>query len=235
MTPTVRCQRIVKSFSSGHERLVVIREATLEVQPRELLMLVGPSGCGKTTLISIIAGILSYDSGECEVLGQNYKHMSARDMLDFRAQNIGFIFQSFHLLPSLNAMENVAIPLIINRTPTHIAHAKAREMLAEVGLKDRMQSMPSQLSGGEQQRVAIARGLVHEPKLLICDEPTSALDHHTGEKIMQTIRKLQQTIHTSVLIVTHDPRVYQYADRIAYMDDGHIEKIESQLEPLVQG
>ncbi|MDX1974778.1 MAG: ABC transporter ATP-binding protein [Rickettsiales bacterium] len=224
----VICEQITKSFYSGDTMVPVIRGASFDMNVGEFMMLVGPSGCGKTTLISIIAGILHYDGGRCEVLGKDYKQLSERAIVDFRAQNIGFIFQSFNLLPSLTIVENVAIPLIINQVPWEEAMQHASELLVDVGLKDRLKNYPNQLSGGEQQRVAIARGLVHSPKLLVCDEPTSALDHHTGEKIMDVIKKMQHKLGTSILVVTHDPRIYQYADRIAHMDDGQITHIENR-------
>jgi putative ABC transport system ATP-binding protein len=223
----ISCHTITKSFTSGGEVIPVIRGASLEVPRGEFMMLVGPSGCGKTTLISILAGILHYDSGQCHVLGNDFAKLSNRAMLDFRAREIGFIFQQFHLLPSLTVAENVSIPLIINQVDANTANAKAREMLHEVGLGDKANYRPNQLSGGQQQRVAIARALVHEPKLVVCDEPTSALDHDTGMKIMDVIKHMQQKRGTTVLVVSHDNRIFHYADRIAHMDDGAITHIET--------
>jgi len=222
----VICRNVTKSFAAGGDVIPVIRGAELEIEKGEFFMLVGPSGCGKTTLISIIAGILYYDGGECNVLGENYANMNATQILDFRAKNIGFIFQSFHLIPTLTVAENVSIPLVINKIGHEEALARARRMLAEVGLADKADSFPNQLSGGQQQRVAIARALVHEPNLLVCDEPTSALDHDTGMKIMDVMKNLQKKLGTTLIVVTHDNRVFQYADRIAHMDDGMITNIE---------
>jgi len=224
----VSCQNITKSFKAGDETITVIRGVDLEIQNGEFFMLVGPSGCGKTTLISIIAGILHYDSGMCEVLGQNYANMPSAKMLDFRAKNIGFIFQAFHLIPTLTVAENVSIPLIINKVDRTEAMQRANNMLAEVGLAGRGDAMPNNLSGGQQQRVAIARALVHEPKILVCDEPTSALDHDTGMKIMDVMKHMQQKLGTTLIVVSHDNRIFGYADRIAHMDDGMITHIETK-------
>jgi putative ABC transport system ATP-binding protein len=224
---SVSCRNIVKYFGKKTEdRVYALRGVNLDVQEGELFMLVGPSGCGKTTLISVIAGILTQDEGDCVVLNKSYSKMKGRETLDFRAKNIGFIFQNFNLLPSLNIAENVAIPLIINGEAKDIAVKKATNILADVGLKGREKSFPNQLSGGQQQRVAIARALVHEPKIVVCDEPTSALDHETGEKIMQLMKDLNARKKTTFIVVTHDNRIFNYATRIAHMDDGVISKIE---------
>lgn len=224
----VTCHNLIKDFAAGGGIIKVIRGVELEVKKGEFFMLVGPSGCGKTTLISIIAGILKYDDGSCAVLGGNYAEMNNTEILDFRAKNIGFIFQSFHLIPTLTVAENVSIPLIINKVEREKAINRARYMLTEVGLGDRADAMPNQLSGGQQQRVAIARALVHEPALLVCDEPTSSLDHHTGMKIMDTMKAMQKKLGTTLIVVSHDERIFNYADRIAHMDDGKIISIETK-------
>lgn len=225
MSFAVQCRGLTKTFGEGDATIYALRGLDLDVVPGELMMLVGPSGCGKTTLISIIAGILKFEEGSCEVLGHALQSMRPRALLDFRAQNIGFIFQNYNLLPSLTVLENIAIPLIINDVPWEIAMAQAELLLDEVGLKDRGHNLPNQLSGGQQQRVAIARAIVHQPKLLVCDEPTSALDHETGMRIMALLRNLNQKHGTTIVVVTHDNRIFPYATRIAYMDDGRIESI----------
>jgi putative ABC transport system ATP-binding protein len=173
----VYCKGVTKTYGVGSAQVTALRGIDLEVKAGELMMLVGPSGCGKTTLISCVAGILDQDEGVCAVFGNDFKNMSQRDKTRVRGEIIGFVFQSFNLLPTLTAAENVAIPLLINRVPRNKALAKARELLGRVGLGDRYKSLPKQLSGGQQQRVAIARALVHDPKMIVCDEPTSALDH----------------------------------------------------------
>jgi putative ABC transport system ATP-binding protein len=185
-------------------------------------MLMGPSGCGKTTLISVIAGVLKRDSGTCQVLGTDVDRLDRRAQLDFRARHIGFIFQQFHLLPTLSVADNVAIPLMINGVSRRQALATARESLERVGLGDRCSDPPGALSGGQQQRVAIARALVHAPKLVVCDEPTSALDHETGHRILSLMREIVRDDGATLLIVTHDDRILPFADRVARMDDGRI-------------
>ncbi len=226
MTLAVTCRNIEKKFGTGDAAVYALHGLNLEVNEGEFTMLVGPSGCGKTTLISVIAGILMQDSGDCEVLGQNLKSLRSRDLLDFRAKNIGFIFQSFNLLPSITIAENVAIPLMISGMEWPKAEKIANDLLEEVGLSGRGKSLPNLLSGGQQQRVAIARAIVHNPKILVCDEPTSALDHETGQKIMELLKRLNETRKTTLLVVTHDNRIFPYATRIAHMDDGKIERFE---------
>jgi putative ABC transport system ATP-binding protein len=198
----------------------------LEVRAGELLMLVGPSGCGKTTLISVIAGVLERDEGECDVLDEDYNRMTADNTTRFRGRNIGFVFQAFNLIPALTAAENVATPLIINGMKPRPAVVQGREILRRVGFDDRMaNSFPTDLSGGQQQRVAIARALVHQPRLIVCDEPTSALDGETGHKVMQLLRSLGRGSGRALVVVTHDARIFQFADRIAEMEDGRITRV----------
>jgi putative ABC transport system ATP-binding protein len=198
------------------------------VKTGELLMLVGPSGCGKTTLISVIAGILDRDSGDCRVYGRDFDRMSAAEKTRTRGQTIGFVFQAFNLLPTLTAAENASIPLLIAGVKRAEALDRAKAMLVRVGLGERLNSLPSQLSGGQQQRVAIARALVHGPKLIVCDEPTSALDHDTGHKVMELLREVALGEGRALVIVTHDARIFEFADRIARMDDGRIIEIEEK-------
>jgi putative ABC transport system ATP-binding protein len=225
MLDAVRCEKLVKIYDTGEQKVVALNGIDLNIKLGELMMLVGPSGCGKTTLISVIAGILDQDSGVCELFGENVNAMSSKDKLQFRAKNIGFVFQAFNLLPSLNAAENVSIPLIINGEKRTIAERKAIEVLKQVGLGERWKSYPSQLSGGQQQRVAIARALVHSPRLIVCDEPTSALDHTSGHNVMNLLKEVALHQDRALVIVTHDARIFEFADRIAQMDDGHIIKV----------
>jgi len=191
-------------------------------------MLVGPSGCGKTTLISIIAAILSQDSGNCEVLGEDLNRMGPNERTHFRGVSIGFVFQLFNLLPALNAVENVSVPLLINGKSRKNAETRASETLGQVNLGTRLGALPAQLSGGQQQRVAIARALVHDPKLIVCDEPTSSLDHETGRSVMNILRGIAKSPDRALIVVTHDPRIFEFADRIAHMDDGKIIEIIDQ-------
>jgi putative ABC transport system ATP-binding protein len=213
---------LTKTYGRGDAIVVALRGIDLDVRPGELLMLVGPSGSGKTTLISIIAAILEGDSGTCEVSGHDLRHLSPRERAHLRGVAIGFVFQLFNLLPALTAIENVAVPLLINGASRKHAEARAREVLDAVGLSTRVSALPAQLSGGQQQRVAIARALVHDPKLIICDEPTSNLDHETGRSMMEVLRGVAKTPDRALIVVTHDARIFEFADRIARMDDGKI-------------
>nr|WP_306548674.1 ABC transporter ATP-binding protein [Desulfobulbus sp.] len=225
----VLCRGITKSYGSGETQVKALRGVDLEVRPGELLMLVGPSGCGKTTLISVVAGILDQDEGECLLFGQNLSLLPQHERVRYRGEHIGFVFQAFNLIPSLTAAENAAIPLLINGIPMDEAVQKAALLLASVGLEGREHALPSQLSGGQQQRVAVARALVHSPRLVVCDEPTSALDQVTGIRVMEGLKKLAVNNDRALVIVTHDARIFSFADRIAHMNDGAIERIENNL------
>jgi len=228
----VRCDDVVKTYGLGSSQVVALRGVDLDVKTGELMMLVGPSGCGKTTLISVIAGILDQDSGDCRVFGHDFKHMGQRDKTRYRGETIGFVFQAFNLLPTLTAAENAAVPLLINGVNRREAVERARAMLDRVGLGDRGNALPSQLSGGQQQRVAIARALVHNPRLIVCDEPTSALDAHTGHKVMELMRELALADGRCLIVVTHDARIFEFADRIARMNDGRVEKVVTSASEL---
>ncbi len=219
------CRGVTKHYGSGSNQVLALRGIDLEIPAGKLTMLVGPSGCGKTTLISVIAGILDRDAGECSVFGRDFSAMGQRERTRYRGENIGFVFQQFNLLPTLNAAENVAVPLMILGEGRAAAVAKGKEYLAQVGLGDRWKSLPSQLSGGQQQRVAIARALVHSPRLIVCDEPTSALDHETGGRVMALLKDVALKNDRALVIVTHDARIFSYADQIAKMDDGRVDQV----------
>jgi len=225
----VYCRGVTKSYVTGPTRVIALRGVDLEVHMGELLMLVGPSGCGKTTLISVMAGILDHDEGECLVFNQDLRGMGQRRRTRYRGSNIGFVFQAYNLLPTLTAVENVSVPLLINGAAPSKAHEAAGVLLEQVGLGDRSHALPAQLSGGQQQRVAIARALAHGPRLIVCDEPTSALDADTGRMVMEVLRNKALTSDRALIIVTHDNRIFNFADRIARMDDGQITVIESQV------
>ncbi|MEF3698752.1 ABC transporter ATP-binding protein [Desulfolutivibrio sp.] len=228
-TPSVVvCRGLTKTYGAGDTATKALRGVDLDVRPGELLMLVGPSGCGKTTLISVIAGILDQDRGSCALFGQDLARLSHRERVRFRGRHIGFVFQSFNLVPCLTILENVAVPLLINGVKRAEALRRAKRHLDQVGLLDRVSATPTQLSGGQQQRVAIARALVHDPGLVVCDEPTSALDHGAGAKIMDMLKSLAVKNNRALVIVTHDPRIFPYADRIAHMDDGVIQETSLQ-------
>jgi putative ABC transport system ATP-binding protein len=225
----VYCRGVTKTYITGSTKVQALRSIDLEVRLGELLMLVGPSGCGKTTLISVIAGILDHDEGECLVFQQNVRAMGQTQKTRYRGANIGFVFQAYNLIPTLSVTENVAVPLLILGRSRMEAHSLAKEMLVRVGLGDKLKILPGELSGGQQQRVAIARALVHSPKLIVCDEPTSALDADTGRLVMEVLRQTALSTDRSLIIVTHDNRIFNFADRIARMDDGRIVLIEPQV------
>ncbi len=226
----VRARGVVKSFGAGETKVTVLRGIDLDIYLGEMLLLVGESGGGKTTLLSVIAGILNVDEGDIDVLGVPLSELPERRRTKFRGQTMGFIYQQFNLLPALTAAENVAIPLLIQEVPRGEALGRARRMLERVGLGDRTEFLPKSLSGGQQQRVAIARALVNEPRLLICDEPTAALDGPNGQKIMELLREVGRTADRSVVVVTHDSRIFRYGDRMARLTDGRIVSIE----PIIQ-
>ena len=175
--------------------------------------------------------MLRRDSGQCRVFGSDLDRLSARAATAFRRDNIGFVFQSYNLIPSLSVDDNVMIPVLLKGAPRSSAVEAARAALTRVGLEQHIGKMPSGLSGGQQQRVAIARAIVHSPRLLVCDEPTSALDHKTGQEIMNLLRILAHQHGATLIVVTHDQRIYDYADRIAEMDDGCIVAIRTPTEP----
>ena len=231
----VRCRGITKTYGAGDASVMALRGVDLEVRRGELLMVVGPSGCGKTTLVSVIAAILGQDSGECEVLGRDLRSMDQHERTRFRGESIGYVFQMFNLLPALSALENVSVPLLINRASRQEAESRAEQALEAVGLGTRRDALPAKLSGGQQQRVAIARALVHDPKLIVCDEPTSNLDHVAGHDMMELLREVAQRPDRALIVVTHDPRIFEFADRIARMDDGKIvEVLEGNHKERVQ-
>ena len=222
----VNCQNIKKIYGRGEAKVYALRGIELEVYQGEVLMLVGPSGCGKTTFISVISALLEANEGTCQVFGQDLNALNTQKKTDFREHSIGFVFQSFNLLPALTALENIAVPLLIQGIKRPTAMQRAKVMLDAVGLTSRMNALSGELSGGQQQRVAIARALVHKPKLIICDEPTSSLDHESGQLIMELLRNLVKQEGKTLIVVTHDNRIFGFADRMAYMDDGKIIKIE---------
>jgi putative ABC transport system ATP-binding protein len=226
--PLVTCDAVVKTYGSGNAEVHALRGVDLDVYPGELTMLVGPSGCGKTTLLSVVAGILRPTSGRITALGTDLAQLSSWRRTAFRRLHVGFVFQQFNLLPALTAAENAAVPLVIQGYSKHRAMAAAKALLAKMGMADRVNNLPGQLSGGQQQRVAIARALIHHPQLLVCDEPTSALDHKTGHSILELLRSIAIEGDRAVIIVTHDSRIFEFADTMARMDDGRIVSLERQ-------
>jgi putative ABC transport system ATP-binding protein len=222
----VECRDVSKVFGDGESAVRALDHVGVQVAAGALTLLVGPSGCGKTTLISVIAGLLDPTAGEVTVMGVNQTRLAARDRLEFRKKNIGFVFQQYNLLPALTAEENACVPLLINGMPRPQALAQAADLLGTLGMGNRRHHRPALLSGGQQQRVAIARALIHHPRLLVCDEPTAALDTHSGFATMQLLRKVAVHPDRAVIVVTHDNRIFEFGNHIITMSDGRVEKVE---------
>jgi len=220
----VRVEKVVKTFPNGDSPTYALRDASFEALAGQLTMIVGPSGCGKTTLLSVICGTMRTDSGSIEVFGQNIGGMSDAEVTAFRSKNVGFIFQQFNLIPTLTLVENASVPLILQGWSYRKAEEKAASVLENLGLGNRIRSFPKQLSGGQQQRVAIARALVHEPRLIICDEPTASLDAKTGHHALELLKASACRPDRCVIVVTHDSRIFSFADWIAEMEDGRVIK-----------
>ena len=211
---------LVKWFGNGDARTQVIKHACFTAYFGEVVFLVGPSGSGKTTLLSMVSGILRPDEGTVRVHGDDIWALGSDALADFRLRTLGFVFQDYHLFPRLSTAENVAIPLILRGVPWDEALAEAQRYLMIVGLANRALLPPLKLSGGEQQRVAIARAICSQPEILVLDEPTASLDGETGRMIIAFIRREVLNDQRCILIVTHDARIYEYADRVMRMEDG---------------
>ncbi len=226
----VMLREVQKEFGEGESKVTALRGVDLDVHFGEMTLLVGPSGSGKTTLISVIAGLLDSTSGEVAVLGEQVEKLPNKERILFRRKNLGFVFQQYNLLPALTAAENVAVPLLAAGEKTQAAVKKGTELLETLRMGKRANALPSQLSGGEQQRVAIARALIHGPRLIVCDEPTAALDAETGHAVMQLLSDAAVRSDRAIIVVTHDSRIFGFADRKAFMDDGMIIRIETKAE-----
>jgi putative ABC transport system ATP-binding protein len=220
----VRVEKVTKTFPNGDSPTYALRDVSFEALSGQLTMIVGPSGCGKTTLLSVICGTMEIDSGRIEVFGNDLGAMNDAEITGFRSRNVGFIFQQFNLIPTLTLVENASIPLILQGWSYRKAEEKAASILEDLGLGRRLRSFPKQLSGGQQQRVAIARALVHDPKLIICDEPTASLDAKTGHHALELLKQSACRPDRCVIVVTHDSRIFSFADWIAEMEDGKVIK-----------
>ena len=223
----VHTRGLFKSFGKGDSLVHALKGIDFEARCGELMMIVGPSGCGKTTLLSVLCGTLRPEAGSVTVFGQPLETMRPSKLTAFRGRHIGFVFQQFNLIPTWNALENVSVPLLLTGTPRKKAEDAARSLLRSVGIPDKATAYPTQLSGGQQQRVAIARALVHNPRLLICDEPTAALDAASGKNVLQLLRETAIHPDRCVIVVTHDSRIFQFADRIAEMEDGRLKTVHN--------
>lgn len=208
------------AFQSGRQRYQVLKEINWEIPRGDIQLLMGPSGSGKTTLLSILAGLLTPAAGKVYLLGEEITSMSRAGLAQFRLQNIGFIFQNFNLFPALTAAENIELVLNVKGIRGRAARRQAQVLLEQVGLGNQVNQKPGDLSGGQKQRVAIARAITGNPRLIMADEPTAALDSHSGHTVMSLLRSLAKEQGCTVLMVTHDPRIIDVADRVACLEDG---------------
>jgi putative ABC transport system ATP-binding protein len=222
MHPAIAVRDLTKTYEEGSARVSALRGVDFDVHPGELVMLVGPSGSGKTTLLSIMGCILSATSGSIRVAGKEVTSLKPKQMASIRLDHIGFVFQGFNLFPTLTAGENVELMLDLKKVETATGKKRAALLLEQVGLGEKYHSFPADLSGGQKQRVAIARALAGDPQIVLADEPTAALDSHTGRNVMEMMRSLAHERGRAVVIVTHDSRVMEFADRMILIEDGMI-------------
>ncbi|MGB3378403.1 MAG: ABC transporter ATP-binding protein [Allopontixanthobacter sediminis] len=218
----IRARGVTRDFPAGQSTIRVLHGIDTDIRSGEMTYVVGESGSGKTTLISIMCGILWPTDEEVEVFGTDIYRLSDTELVNFRLNNIGFIFQQYNLIPSIDAAANAAVPLIAQGMAVGAAREKAKVLLDKLNIGDQADKLPKQLSGGQQQRVAIARALVHEPRLVVCDEPTAALDARSGRRVMDLLREVAVAPDRACIIVTHDNRIFDLADRILVLEDGRI-------------
>ncbi len=226
-TSLARLVGIGKTYGSGENAVAALSNATLDIRPGEVTLIEGPSGSGKTTLISILGLLLTPSTGEVWVEGKNVAGLGERELPGLRARNFGFVFQGFNLFPALTALENVAIAIQMKDPKANNPKGQAKSLLELVGLGPRMHHLPADLSGGQKQRVAIARALGGNPPILVGDEPTAALDTKTALSVMDLLRELASKAGRAVVVVTHDPRLERFADRVVRVEDGLIQSIDS--------
>jgi putative ABC transport system ATP-binding protein len=222
----IEARDLSKWFGEGQARTTAVQNVAFDARFQEMLFIVGPSGSGKTTLLSMISGILRPNQGTVKIREQDIWGLPADKLADMRLNTVGFVFQDYHLFPKLTTVENVAVPLILKRRQWDQAIKEALQALERVGLTPRANLPPQKLSGGEQQRVAIARAIVSKPEILVFDEPTASLDGDTGRKIVEFVKREILNAQRCILIVTHDDRIFEFADRMIRMEDGRIVNIE---------
>jgi len=225
---------VVKTYDTGYSKVPALKGVSLSVERGEMVAIMGPSGCGKTTLLNCLSGLDDIDSGRVTVDGTDINRLSDNAKTEYRARNMGFVFQVYDLLPILSAVENVELPMLVSGTSAGRARQAAMRALEFVHLADRASHRPAELSGGERQRVAVARSLVNDPAIVWADEPTGALDSTNAEQIMNLLRELNKSSSQTFVVVTHDPKMAAYAQRIVYMVDGLIvdeKRTERAKEP----
>jgi len=218
--PLIRIRRLVKNYRRGGQEIPVLLDLDMDVAAGEFVALMGPSGSGKSTLLNLIAGIDKPSSGSIEIGGVDIADLSEAELADWRAANVGFVFQFYNLLPVLSAQDNVELPLLLTGLPSRQRAERARLALTLVGLADRAAHYPNELSGGQQQRVAIARALVSDPLLIVADEPTGDLDRLTGEEILGLLERLVLDLGKTIVMVTHDPKAAAHAGRLVHLEKG---------------
>jgi len=231
-TPVLVAENVVKELGSGAGLVIALKGVSIELVPGELTLLMGPSGSGKTTLLSILGCIMAPTSGTLTIAGKQIAGLGPEELARIRRDHIGFIFQSYNLFPTLNAIENVRIALDVRGITGFAATSRAEEVLRDVGLGHRLTNYPGNLSGGEQQRVAVARAIASSPDIVLADEPTAALDSENGHAVMALLSRIAKEQQRSVLAVTHDPRTLGYADRVVRIEDGKIVGEERRPEGL---
>jgi putative ABC transport system ATP-binding protein len=225
----IELKKVEKSYPMGEVIVHALRGIDLSIDNGEFVILLGPSGCGKTTTLNLIGGLDKPSSGQVIVQGEDIARYNEAQMARYRRKQVGFVFQFFNLIPTLTAAENVEFALAL--TQHNRLSEKARQLLDLVGLDEWADHFPSQLSGGQQQRVAIARALANQPAMLLCDEPTGNLDAETGRQVLDVIRKLNETQGTTVVFVTHNTAIAPLADRVVYLHDGMVSRIEANAQP----
>lgn len=225
MSELIKVNNLHKIYIMGSEKVHALNGINLSVNEGEMICLLGPSGSGKSTLLNALAGLEKPDKGEIIVKNIHLEKLSESQITLFRSLNVGFVFQTYNLIPTLNSLENVSLGLMFKGVEKKKREKMAKEILIKVGLKERLYHKPNQLSGGQQQRVAIARAFVGNPKIVFADEPTGNLDTHTSYEIMDLIKKISKENNQTVIIVTHDEEMTEYADRLFHMRDGQIERI----------
>jgi len=220
--PIIQVRRLCKDYIMGEERVVALRNINLDVYQGEILCIFGTSGSGKSTLLNQLAGLEPPSYGAVRICGSLISKLEEHELAAFRQEHIGFVFQSYNLLPGLTALENVALPLIFKGVPKEEREKEAMKMLVRVGLGERMKHFPGQMSGGQQQRAGIARAFIARPEVVFADEPTGNLDTKTTREVMEMIHKFARTFNETIVLVSHDPEMTKYADRIVTLIDGEI-------------